>query len=223
MYHSFDQGSKWQLPSKRYVEDCLYQGFKDISKECSAHSWIIDIREKAVQDCFTQEEWSAIIASLTKLPPLDPEIARLIDRYAKLHSVAEIHDYLDAHGPVNSEKVSQQERLAGRWLHGVYRAWANLCGSSESARHHSESSTRPISHAGRASRIVPVRVKRNAMALAITTTAFSLWTLARLASLSIAADTRTATNESGRLIGSRPRKLFMTCFPNRLLGWRCLA
>lgn len=126
------------LPSGCCVEDCLYKVFKNISEECSVHSWIIDVKEKSVQECFTQEDWSDIVVSVTRLPPPDTEIAKLITRYASLQSVDKIHNYLDTNGPVTSEDVSNQERLAGRWLHEAYRAWANLCGSSELDRNHGE-------------------------------------------------------------------------------------
>ncbi len=64
---------KWMLSSTRYVEDILYDTFKESPSELAVHSWIIDTRDKAVKEAFTSEEWKRILETIPKLPDNDTE------------------------------------------------------------------------------------------------------------------------------------------------------
>lgn len=84
-YRGFKQSSKWKLPSGLYVEDCLYENFRNLSEECAAHSWIINVKdEPRVKKCFSDEDWSDVVASVARLPAGDEGVMNLIARYGKV-------------------------------------------------------------------------------------------------------------------------------------------
>lgn len=83
-----DKSRKWLLPSGIYVEDRLYNCFKDAPKECAVHSWVIDIRDTSVQECFPEEEdWEAICAAVPPMPDPIPSFVRSMLQFATVSAL----------------------------------------------------------------------------------------------------------------------------------------
>lgn len=83
-FEQMSPSRKWTLPSGTLVEDKLYERFKNVSEQCAVHSWVIDLRDNVVKDCFTDDDWASICAKVPPLPDMDPEFVKYIMRYAKV-------------------------------------------------------------------------------------------------------------------------------------------
>lgn len=68
-YAGMSDAFKWSLPSGRTVEDILHKSFRDAPKELLIHSWVIDIDDAEVRDCFTTtEEWTVVLKAVPEMP-----------------------------------------------------------------------------------------------------------------------------------------------------------
>lgn len=77
-----DNDRKWHLPSGVCMEDCLYDYYKRAPKECAAHSWVIDIEDPSLKDCFDDpDDWNAICGEIPPLPDPDPKFVGSMMRY----------------------------------------------------------------------------------------------------------------------------------------------
>ncbi|RPB12873.1 hypothetical protein P167DRAFT_146877 [Morchella conica CCBAS932] len=130
-FRCMDKSRKWLLPSGIYVEDRLYNCFKDAPKECAVHSWVIDIRDTSVRECFPREEdWEAICAAIPPMPDPNPSFVRSMLQFATLRTADQLRDYLDitpAFKPEELPNLTPEERLGRRWVNAVLRRWSDLC------------------------------------------------------------------------------------------------
>ncbi|KAG0257820.1 hypothetical protein BG011_003749 [Mortierella polycephala] len=74
---------KWKLPSGQYAENILYEAGRQVSEQCSMHSFIIDMADKRTREAFTEEDWNAIKtrAATIEEPVLHPVVERYLNKF----------------------------------------------------------------------------------------------------------------------------------------------
>lgn len=72
---------KWQIPSGVFLEDVLYERFKNEQVELAVHSWIVDTCDPRVESCFSTDDWEAICDQVPPLPEADPLLVQSMRRF----------------------------------------------------------------------------------------------------------------------------------------------
>lgn len=80
-YQAMSNNRKWLLPSGDFLEDILYQHFRDEQVELAAHSWVVDTRDPRVECCFEPEDWKAICDQIPSLPEPDKPLVESMRRF----------------------------------------------------------------------------------------------------------------------------------------------
>ncbi|KAL0640261.1 hypothetical protein Q9L58_000541 [Maublancomyces gigas] len=132
-FNAMDNDRKWHLPSGVCVENYLYDHYKRAPKECAAHSWVIDIEDPSLRDCFDDpDDWNAICSEISPLPDLDSKFVDSMMRFVtpQFESANELQNYLDITAPFQPEELSSltyAERSGRRWVDRAIRCWSGLC------------------------------------------------------------------------------------------------
>lgn len=71
MYHKMEEGFMWKLPSGSFVETVLYDNLSSSDHECLGHSFVVDIKNKKVQELFDPGDWNAILNKVPAWPAID--------------------------------------------------------------------------------------------------------------------------------------------------------
>lgn len=95
-YRAMSDDRKWRIPSGVFLEDILYERFKDQQVELAVHSWVVDTCDSRVESCFDPDDWKAICDQVTPLPETDPLLVQSMRRFMNvsegsiffLHSLA---------------------------------------------------------------------------------------------------------------------------------------
>lgn len=80
---------KWRIPSGEFLEDILYECFKDEQVESAVHSWIVDTCDPRVESCFSSDDWKAICDEIPPLAESDPLLVQSMRRFM---SVSEVYN-----------------------------------------------------------------------------------------------------------------------------------
>jgi hypothetical protein len=91
-YCGFVLERKWTLPSGTVVEDALYKASKDKQAlpdvlDC-IRNWIIDVDNSNMKALFSEEDWAAIRAAVTPVPPVPRAFAQdVVTRFGQVCAV----------------------------------------------------------------------------------------------------------------------------------------
>lgn len=86
-YKAMNNNRKWQIPSGVFLEDVLYERFKNEPVELAVHSWIVDICDPRVESCFLSDDWKAICDQVPPLPEADPLLVQSMRRFMSVSGV----------------------------------------------------------------------------------------------------------------------------------------
>ncbi|KAL0640404.1 hypothetical protein Q9L58_000371 [Maublancomyces gigas] len=80
-YRAMSDDRKWRIPSGVFLEDILYERFKDQQVELAVHSWVVDTCDSRVESCFDPDDWKAICDQIPPLPETDPLLVQSMRRF----------------------------------------------------------------------------------------------------------------------------------------------
>lgn len=80
-YQAMSDDRKWRIPSGVFLEDILYERFKDQQVELAVHSWVVDTCDSRVESCFDPDDWRAICDQIPPLPETDPLLVQSMRRF----------------------------------------------------------------------------------------------------------------------------------------------
>lgn len=80
-YLAMSDDRKWRIPSGVFLEDIIYERFKDQQVELAVHSWVVDTCDPRVESCFDPDDWKAICDQIPPLPETDPLLVQSMRRF----------------------------------------------------------------------------------------------------------------------------------------------
>ncbi|KAI5846631.1 hypothetical protein DFP73DRAFT_395187 [Morchella snyderi] len=120
MYSKMEEQFMWKLPSGSFVETVLYQKLKSADRECLAHSFVLDVKNKNVEKLFKPSDWSAILEKVPAWPAVDGEAAEFMKEFKGVGTAAELREMLAAAAYLPAGKTYDREKHYDRyWIHMV--------------------------------------------------------------------------------------------------------
>ncbi|KAI8596279.1 hypothetical protein EDD21DRAFT_419821 [Dissophora ornata] len=92
-FTSMEDIYKWKLPSGQYAENILYEAGRQIRKQCSIHSFMIDMADKRTREAFSDEDWDAIKSRAAAIQ--DPVLHAAVERYLNKFDLSGSRNKLD--------------------------------------------------------------------------------------------------------------------------------
>lgn len=103
---------KWRIPSGEFLEDILYECFKDEQVELAVHSWIVDTCDPRVESCFSEDDWKAICDEIPPLPETDPLLVQSMRRFMSVSEVYNIFPSFTSKSLILPNVVANPDRAS---------------------------------------------------------------------------------------------------------------
>ncbi|CAG8648635.1 1161_t:CDS:10 [Ambispora leptoticha] len=94
-YKLMDRRYMWKLSSGKVIEDELYKLGRELEFEHAVHSFILDIDDELVADCFTETELREIeLTPIPEVPELSDEVNDFLDKFIGKTNLKEIRQLI---------------------------------------------------------------------------------------------------------------------------------
>lgn len=110
---------KWQIPSGAFLEDILYENFKDHHVELAVHSWVVDTSDPQVELCFGTGDWKAICDQIPPLPETDPLLVQSMRRFMNVIEAFNLLSSPNSKSLTLPNVVGKSSRAPERCIHDL--------------------------------------------------------------------------------------------------------
>ncbi|GBB89332.1 hypothetical protein RclHR1_01600004 [Rhizophagus clarus] len=94
-YKLMDRRYMWKLTSGKVIEDELYKLGRELEFEHAVHSFILDIDDELVADCFTETELREIeLTPIPEVPELSDEVDHFLNKFVGKTNLKEIRQLI---------------------------------------------------------------------------------------------------------------------------------
>lgn len=120
MYNKMEEQYMWRLPSGAFVETILYEKIKTADRECLAHSFVLDVKNKKVEALFEPSDWRAILERVPEWPVVGGEAVEFMKGFMSVRTAAGLRERLaEAKYLPEGEKYDREEHYDCYWIHMV--------------------------------------------------------------------------------------------------------
>lgn len=115
-YKAMNNNRKWEIPSGVFLEDVLYERFKNEQVELAVHSWIVDTCDPRVESCFSSDDWKAICDQVLPLPEADPLLVQSMRRFMSVSGVSGVFSSFTGKSLILPNVVANPGRTSERCI-----------------------------------------------------------------------------------------------------------